>query len=70
MEKNKLRFWVNYFKDFGRNLTLVRIPTFIKLIRVGLPNTLRGEMWEVCSGSLFKRLDYIFSYIQNDVLLI
>lgn len=57
IEKNKLRFWVNYFNDFGRNLTLIRIPTFIKLIRVGLPNTLRGEMWEVCSGSLFKRFD-------------
>lgn len=54
-EKNKLRYWVSYFKEFGRNLTLVRLPVFIKLIRVGLPNTLRGEMWEVSSGSIFKR---------------
>jgi Rab-GTPase-TBC domain len=55
VEKNKLRYWVTYFKEYGRNLTFVRVPTFIKLVRVGLPNTLRGEMWEVCSGSIFKR---------------
>jgi TBC1 domain family member 8/9 len=40
----------------GSNATLVRQPTFHKLIRVGLPNRLRGEMWELTSGSLFLRL--------------
>jgi TBC1 domain family member 8/9 len=40
----------------GRNLTLIRQPTFHKLIRVGLPNRLRGETWELTSGSLFLRL--------------
>lgn len=40
----------------GRNATLVRQPTFHKLIRVGLPNRLRGEIWELASGSLFLRL--------------
>ncbi|KAI8826640.1 rab-GTPase-TBC domain-containing protein [Fimicolochytrium jonesii] len=54
-EKNKLRYWVAYFREFGRNLTLVRLPTFIKLVRIGLPNTLRGEIWEVCSGAMYKR---------------
>ncbi|KAI8851589.1 hypothetical protein BC829DRAFT_386413 [Chytridium lagenaria] len=57
-EKNKLRYWVAYqevFGQFGRNLTLVRLPTFIKLVRIGLPNTLRGEIWEVCCGALSKR---------------
>ena len=29
---------------------------FTKLIRVGLPNRLRGEIWELTSGSLFARL--------------
>jgi TBC1 domain family member 8/9 len=42
--------------DNGRNLTLVRQPTFHKLIRVGLPNRLRGEIWELTSGSLYLRL--------------
>jgi hypothetical protein len=40
----------------GRNVTLIRQPTFHKLIRVGLPNRLRGEIWELTSGSLFIRL--------------
>lgn len=40
----------------GRNLTMVRLPTFGKLVRIGLPNTLRGEIWEVCSGSIYLRL--------------
>lgn len=40
----------------GRNATLVRQPTFHKLIRVGLPNRLRGEIWELTAGSLFLRL--------------
>ena len=40
----------------GRNLTMVRLPTFGKLVRVGLPNALRGELWEVCSGSIYLRM--------------
>ncbi|KAJ3281820.1 hypothetical protein HK104_011257, partial [Borealophlyctis nickersoniae] len=54
-ERKKLGFWMAYFKDYGRNLTLVRLPTFVKLIRVGLPNALRGEIWEVCCGAIHKR---------------
>ena len=42
--------------DNGRNATLIRQPTFHKLIRVGLPNRLRGEIWELTSGSLYTRL--------------
>ena len=40
----------------GRSATLIRQPTFHKLIRVGLPNRLRGEIWELSSGSFFLRL--------------
>ncbi|KAJ3100930.1 hypothetical protein HDU97_001814 [Phlyctochytrium planicorne] len=54
-EKNKLRYWVAYQREFGRNLTLIRLPTFIKLVRIGLPNALRGEIWEVCCGAMAKR---------------
>ncbi|KAK7206993.1 GTPase activating protein [Myxozyma melibiosi] len=55
-DKSKLRLWAEYMRDHGRNLTLVRLPTFQKLIRVGLPNVLRGEIWELTSGSMFLRL--------------
>ncbi|KAI8393629.1 rab-GTPase-TBC domain-containing protein [Radiomyces spectabilis] len=34
---------------------MVREPTFGKLVRVGLPNALRGELWEVCSGAIYLR---------------
>ncbi|KAJ3188163.1 hypothetical protein HDU85_005313 [Gaertneriomyces sp. JEL0708] len=54
-EKNKLRYWVAYFREFGRNLTIVRLPTFVKLVRIGVPNTLRGEIWELCCGAIHKR---------------
>ena len=43
-------------EENGRNATLIRQPTFHKLIRVGLPNRLRGEIWELASGSLYSRL--------------
>lgn len=39
----------------GRNLTLIRYPQFLRLVQVGLPNRLRGELWELTSGSIFAR---------------
>ncbi|KAJ5089213.1 hypothetical protein N7532_007897 [Penicillium argentinense] len=55
-DRSKMRLWGEYFRENGRNATLVRQPTFHKLIRVGLPNRLRGEIWELASGSLFLRI--------------
>ncbi|CAK7566809.1 MAG: GTPase activating protein (GAP) [Sporothrix epigloea] len=56
-DRAKMRLWAEYLRDNGRNLTLIRQPTFYKLIRVGLPNRLRGEMWELTSGSIYLRFD-------------
>lgn len=56
-DRAKMRLWAEYLRDNGRNLTLIRQPTFHKLIRVGLPNRLRGEMWELSSGSIYLRLE-------------
>lgn len=39
----------------GRNLTLLRYPQCTRLVQVGLPNRLRGEIWETLSGSIFLR---------------
>ncbi|KAL9030811.1 MAG: hypothetical protein Q9196_001108 [Gyalolechia fulgens] len=56
-DKSKMRLWAEYLREEnGRNFTLVRQPTFARLFRVGLPNRLRGELWELTSGSLFLRL--------------
>lgn len=56
-DRAKMRLWAEYLRDNGRNMTLIRQPTFHKLIRVGLPNRLRGEMWELSSGSIYLRLE-------------
>ncbi|EFX02399.1 GTPase activating protein [Grosmannia clavigera kw1407] len=56
-DRAKMRLWAEYLRDNGRNVTLVRQPTFYKLIRVGLPNRLRGEIWEQTSGSIYLRLE-------------
>lgn len=53
--KSKTKLWLQYFKDFGRNMTMIKVATFPRLIRVGLPNKLRGEIWEACSGSMYLR---------------
>ncbi|KAF9985443.1 hypothetical protein BGZ65_010830, partial [Modicella reniformis] len=53
--KSKTKLWLQYFKDNGRNLTVIKTGTFPKLIRVGLPNKLRGEIWETCCGSIYLR---------------
>ncbi|WPH04953.1 Hypothetical protein R9X50_00785000 [Acrodontium crateriforme] len=55
-DRSKMRLWHEYLKEHGRNTTLVRQPDFHRLIRVGLPNLLRGEIWELTSGSFYLRL--------------
>lgn len=51
-----MKLWKEYLKNHGRNLTLIRYPGFNRLVQVGLPNRLRGEVWELTCGSLFLRL--------------
>lgn len=55
-DRSKMRLWHEYLRENGRNTTLVRQPDFHRLVRVGLPNLLRGEIWELTSGSLYLRL--------------
>lgn len=46
----------------GRNLTLIRYPQFLRLVQVGLPNRLRGELWELTSGSIYARFAHPGEY--------
>ncbi|PWN52864.1 TBC-domain-containing protein [Violaceomyces palustris] len=61
-EKSKLKLWKDYFKSHGRNLTLLRYPQFLRLVQVGLPNRLRGEIWELTSGSIYNRFSHAGEY--------
>lgn len=51
----KYAIHVKVYSAHGRNLTLLRYPQFTRLVQVGLPNRLRGEIWETLSGSLYLR---------------
>lgn len=55
-DKSKLRLWNEYFCKYGRNISVVRQQEFYKLIRVGLPNRIRGEIWELSCGSAYQRM--------------
>ena len=50
-----MRLWGEYLRENGHALTLIKFATFHKLIRVGLPNRLRGEIWELSSGAMYLR---------------
>ncbi|KAH0582404.1 hypothetical protein H2248_010348 [Termitomyces sp. 'cryptogamus'] len=54
-EASKIKLWATYLRSHGRNLTLLRYPQCTRLVQVGLPNRLRGEMWETLSGSIYLR---------------
>ncbi|TFK39517.1 rab-GTPase-TBC domain-containing protein [Crucibulum laeve] len=54
-ESSKIKLWTTYLRTHGRNLTLMRYPQCTRLVQVGLPNRLRGEMWETLSGSIYLR---------------
>lgn len=54
-DRSKTKLWRLYFQENGRNLTMIRLPTFGKLVRVGVPNYLRGEIWEAASGAIYLR---------------
>ncbi|PPR07735.1 hypothetical protein CVT24_003733 [Panaeolus cyanescens] len=54
-EASKIKLWTSYLRTHGRNLTLLRYPQCTRLVQVGLPNRLRGEMWETLSGSIYLR---------------
>lgn len=61
-DKSKMKLWFDLFRADGRNLSLVRTNMFHKLVRVGLPNRLRGEIWELSCGSMYLRYENTGEY--------
>lgn len=61
-DRLKMKLWFDLFRMDGRNLSLIKTPMFYKLVRVGLPNRLRGEIWELCCGSMYMRVDHRSEY--------
>lgn len=52
-ERTKLKYWLQYFGDNGRNMAMIMAPKALRLIRIGLPSVLRGEVWEMTSGAVW-----------------
>ncbi|KAJ2390416.1 GTPase activating protein (GAP) [Coemansia sp. RSA 2611] len=69
-EKSKTKYWIRYMQEYGRNLTVIRRAEFDRLIRVGLPNSLRGEIWELSSGAMYLRFQNrgVYEKYVNDYL--
>lgn len=61
-EKSKMKLWRDYIRVHGRSLTCMRYPQFLRLIQVGLPSALRGEIWEMTSGSIYNRFEHQGEY--------
>ncbi|KAJ1658906.1 GTPase activating protein (GAP) [Dispira simplex] len=61
-DKAKTQLWREYLETHGRNLTIVRMAEFNRLVRIGLPSGIRAEIWELCSGSLYLRFFHTGEY--------
>lgn len=50
------KIWEDYFQEFGNGFSMLRTPRFVELINnQGIPDQLRGMMWQLCSGSTYLR---------------
>ncbi|XP_028250363.1 TBC1 domain family member 8 isoform X2 [Parambassis ranga] len=45
MEEVKERLWENHFSEFGRGVHMFRTEKIQRLVAMGIPESLRGELW-------------------------
>ncbi|KAI7905943.1 rab-GTPase-TBC domain-containing protein [Cokeromyces recurvatus] len=70
-DDKKLNIWLHYFHGKEENSSTPNL--FGKMVRAGIPNCLRGEIWEICSGSIYLRFNNqdvyqkLLELHQNDV---
>ena len=46
-EREKEKEWMKMFEEFGHGPDLVRSPKFRRFVKHGIPNRLRGEIWDI-----------------------
>jgi hypothetical protein len=56
LEDRQTQKWKRFLDDNGQSTALFREATFEKLVRNGVPNNMRGILWQLMSGSLHLRL--------------
>jgi hypothetical protein len=55
-EEKNATLWETFFLNYGYGLCRVNNKEFRSLVRRGVPDKLRGLIWQVCSGSVYLRL--------------
>ena len=50
MEHVKERLWDEHFAEFGRGVHMFRTEKIQRLVAMGIPESLRGELWMTLSG--------------------
>jgi len=58
--------WSGYFSKYGEGACFIQTPQLTQQVRVGIPDELRGNLWQICSGSI-NRLKEQPLYYKNIV---
>ncbi|KAM4561833.1 TBC1 domain family member 8 [Fundulus diaphanus] len=70
MEPVKERLWEDHFTEFGRGVHMFRTEKIQKLVAMGIPESLRGELWmtfsDACS-ELESHQGYYASLVQKSM---
>ena len=56
MEQVKERLWEDHFPEYGRGVHMFRTEKIQKLVAMGIPESLRGELWMTFSGERWRSL--------------
>ncbi|KAG8434673.1 hypothetical protein GDO86_012874, partial [Hymenochirus boettgeri] len=51
-EQIKEHLWNDHFAEYGRSICMFRTEKIQKLVAMGIPESLRGELWLIFSGAI------------------
>ncbi|XP_056435131.1 TBC1 domain family member 8 [Gadus chalcogrammus] len=52
MEERLLQLWEDHFSEFGRGVHMFRTDRMDRLVAMGIPDSLRGDLWMTLSGAV------------------
>lgn len=70
MEKVKERLWEDHFSEFGRGVHMFRTEKIQRMVAMGIPESLRGELWMTLSDAcseLESHEGYYSSLVQKSM---
>ncbi|OCT95254.1 hypothetical protein XELAEV_18012939mg [Xenopus laevis] len=57
-EQIKERLWNDHFAEYGRSVCMFRTEKIQKLVAMGIPESLRGELWLIFSDAVTEMASY------------